>query len=89
MDLDKLEAGLLAHLEEAPLPKRGDEPRQLAWRLWTTRAEYLWLIGPSDRRAFTVTYDPLAIEPILSLPPATDLGLHVGPPEMMPPPVLQ
>ena len=55
-DLDKLQSGLLAHQGEPPTPKRGDEPRQLAWRLWVTRAPYLWfrLVGPSDRRAFRV-----------------------------------
>lgn len=84
-DLDRLENGLFKHLDEAPDPKRGDEPRQLAWRLWTSRAPYLWLIGPADRRAFQVTYEPLRITPIETVPHATELGLDQGPESMMPP----
>jgi hypothetical protein len=87
-DLDRLEDGLYAHLDELPEPRRGDEPRQLAWRLWTTRAEYLWLVGPSDRRAFEVTYEPLRLERIERLPSGNTLGLDSGPSAMMEPPTL-
>ena len=88
-DLDKLERGLLTHLDEQPEPKRGDEPRQLAWRLWVTRATYLWLIGPADRRAFEVTHDPLRLNRVERLPAASTLGLDLGPDLMMPPPDLR
>ncbi len=64
---------LLASIDErfrngAPSPgskKRGDEPRQLAWRLWTLRPAYLWLIGPGQRRtAYRCSFDPLQLEPV-------------------------
>jgi len=87
-DLDRLERGLFAHVDEQPEPKRGDEPRQLAWRLWVTRAKYLWLIGPADRRAFEVAYDPLELTRLDRLPDAGDLGLAAGPEHMMEPPSL-
>lgn len=87
-DLDKLERGLLSYQCEKPDPRRGDEPRQLAWRLWVTRAPFLWLVGPSDRRAFQVTYDPLQIEVIEALPAAHTLGLENGPLDVMSPPRL-
>ena len=55
-----------------------NEARQLAWRLWQTRALYLWFIGPAERRAYRVRYAPLAFEPLPALPPARDIGLaHV------------
>jgi hypothetical protein len=87
-DLDRLEHGLLEHLHEQPAPKRGDEPRQLAWRLWVTRANYLWLVGPSDRRAFQVTHAPLRLERIGQLPAASEFGLSEGPEAMMSAPEL-
>lgn len=87
-DLDRLEAGLFRHLDAEPEPKRGDEPRQLAWRLWVTRAPYLWLIGPSDRRAFECSYDPLRPDRIDALPHASTLGLDADPGRMLPPPQL-
>ena len=87
-DLDKLERGLLKHQGEQPQPKRGDEARQLAWRLWITRAPYLWLIGPSDRRAFRVTYAPLTLSHLERLPSGDELGLGDGPATVMPPPRL-
>jgi len=40
MDLDRLLAGLTAHVDAEPTFRRGDEPRQLAWRLWRTRAPF-------------------------------------------------
>ena len=53
-----------------------------------TRARYLWLVGPSDRRAYAVSYAPLRLEALEELPPASRLGLDDGPPEMMTPPTL-
>lgn len=85
-DLDKLERGLLTHQGEQPEPKRGDEPRQLAWRLWVTRAPFLWLVGPSDRRAYRVTHEPLELEAIDRLPAGQTLGLDSGPGDVMDPP---
>lgn len=54
---------LLASIEERfrngpPSPgskKRGDEPRQLAWRLWSVRPAHLWLIGPGQRTAYRLS----------------------------------
>ncbi len=74
-DLDKLLAGLNAYGDAIPEFRRGDEPRQLAWRLWKTTATYLWLIGPADRRAFHVSHAPLRLEPISRLPVAADMRL--------------
>ena len=85
-DLDKLERGLLSHQGEQPAPRRGDEPRQLAWRLWITRAPFLWLVGPSDRRAYRVTYEPLELEAIDNLPGGHAMGLGSGPSTVMDPP---
>jgi hypothetical protein len=55
--------------------KRGDEVRQLAWRLWTTRAPYLWLVGPGARQGYACSYGPLRLERLAALPKAQDLGL--------------
>jgi hypothetical protein len=61
-----------------PGEEGGNEARQLAWRLWRTRAPYLWFIGPAERRAYRVRYAPLALEPLPALPSAKDVGLaHV------------
>jgi hypothetical protein len=60
-----------------------NEPRQLAWRLWETRAPYLWLIGPGERRAFRITYSPLSIKSIGNLPTAKMFDLHLAPPKKM------
>ncbi|WP_183098637.1 hypothetical protein [Nocardioides pelophilus] len=87
-DLDRLEADLSLHQHQQPTPRRGDEPRQLAWRLWVTRAPYLWLVAPSDRRAFKVRYDPLRFTRLEHLPQGSALGLAAGPAAMMAPPVL-
>jgi hypothetical protein len=87
-DLDKLLTGLLTYQGEQPPPKRGDEPRQLAWRLWVTRAPFLWLVGPSDRRAFRVDYEPLTLTPVGRLPSGPAMGLAGGPAQVMAPPAL-
>jgi hypothetical protein len=68
-----------------------DEARQLAWRLWTVKPDYTWLIGPNHRPAFTTTTAPLRLEPTADgrLPAAVDLALDRPPPvAMMPPPML-
>jgi hypothetical protein len=55
-----------------------NEAHQLAWRLWRTGARYLWFIGPGERRAYRVSYAPLAFESLPSLPRAEEIGLaHV------------
>jgi hypothetical protein len=59
--------------------KRGDEVRLLAWRLWTTRSPYLWLIAPGDRRAYERTYEPFRLTPLPALPQAAALHLADAP----------
>jgi hypothetical protein len=55
-----------------------NESPQLAWRLWRTRAPYLWLISPGERRVYRMSYAPLTFERIPKLPSAIDLSLaHV------------
>jgi hypothetical protein len=75
--LDKLVAGVEGRYREAaPEPdskKRGDEVRQLAWRLWAVRPTFLWLIGPGVRSAFRCSFDPLRLEPLDFLPEAERL----------------
>lgn len=78
-DLDKLLAGLDAYHDAVPEFRRGDEPRQLAWRLWKTRADYLWLVGPGDRRAFKVEHAPLRLARLICLPSASDMRLASEP----------
>jgi hypothetical protein len=68
--------------------KRGDESRQLAWRLWTVRAPYAWLIEPDDRMAYSCSYDPLSLQRLTGLPPADKLGLDHRPPRPLTPPRL-
>lgn len=63
---------------EDPGEEGRNEARQLAWRLWRTRAPYFWFIGPAGRRAYRVRYAPLAFESLPGLPRAEALGLtHV------------
>ena len=66
-----------------------NEARQLAWRLWQTRAPYLWFIGPAERRAYRVRYAPLAFEPLLVLPAAKDIGLAHVPAQRVAVPILR
>jgi hypothetical protein len=84
--LDALFAGLHNHAEREPPFKRGDEPGQLAWRLRRSQARFLWLVAPSDRRAYRCTYEPLRLEPLPALPTARDLGLEGDPGGMLTPP---
>lgn len=70
----KREAGMLAKLlasisqryaTSAPgddTKRRGDEARQLAWRLWTVRPQYCWLIAPGQRVAYACDFDPLRLD---------------------------
>lgn len=66
-----------------------NEARQLAWRLWQTRAPYLWFIGPGERRAYRMSYSPLAFEALPSLPRAEHLGLGHRPERRLPVPTLR
>ncbi|GAA1738466.1 hypothetical protein [Nonomuraea bangladeshensis] len=59
--------------------KRGDEARQLAWRLWTVSPEVTWLIGPGHREAYRTAIHPLRLDPIPELPHARALGLDHEP----------
>lgn len=90
--LDKLRASMLDRFAlEEPGPetkKRGDEARQLAWRLWTTGAPYCWLIGPGHRPAFRVGLAPLTLNAVSGLPAASQLGLDHVPPQPLAPPDL-
>jgi hypothetical protein len=78
--------------ETDPGEEGRNEARQLAWRLWRTRAPYLWLIGPGHRRAYRVRYEPLAFERLANLPRAEEIGLahvpvrHLSPPNLRLPP---
>ena len=72
----------------ADTKKRGDEARQLAWRLWSVAAPYTWLIGPGQRRAYRTNLNPLTLTELESLPSANDLDLDHDPPVPLPPPVL-
>ena len=70
--LDPLLAGVTERFSgDAPgesSKKRGDEARQLAWRLWTVRAPYCWMIAPGARPAYRVETEPLVLSPLTSLP---------------------
>jgi hypothetical protein len=87
--LKALRAEVEAKYAEVNPGKKGrNEAQQLAWRLWTTRAPYLWLIGPGERQAYRVHYDPLRLEPLQRLPSASELGLTKAPAAMLSPPRL-
>lgn len=74
---------------EDPGEEGRNEARQLAWRLWRTRAPYFLFIGPAGRRAYRVRYEPLAFEPLPSLPRAKDIGLAHDPPRRLGVPILR
>jgi hypothetical protein len=96
----KREAGMLPRLIQAmkdrftfapptdESKKRGDEVRQLAWRLWTVRPLFCWLIGPNERIGYRCTYAPLDLAPVGPLPPAGQLDLNHRPPRPLAPPRL-
>lgn len=69
--------------------KRGDEARQLAWRLWTVRAPHCWLIAPGERFSYRCEFDPLLMLPAGGLPSARDLSLDHRPPRALQPPRLR
>jgi len=78
--------------EEAPdddSKKRGDEARQLAWRLWTVHPALAWMIAPGQRDAYSCSYSPLELTELSDgLPPAAALGLAHTPPSVLSPPDL-
>jgi hypothetical protein len=80
-ELDRLLEQLPAYAAADPGPPTTREPRRavrkLAHRLWRTRAPWLWLVGPADRRAFEVSYGPLTLRGQPSLPNPDDLALGV------------
>lgn len=96
----KRETGMLSKLigsiearftDEAPSDeskKRGDEARQLAWRLWSVRPELCWLIAPGERLAYRCEFEPLRLTLIGPLPAAAELGLDVEPPKALEVPAL-
>lgn len=68
--------------------RRGDEQRQLAWRLWTVAPQFTWLIGPGHREAFRTRVSPLRLDSMPQLPHATALKLDHVPPTHLGPPTL-
>jgi len=76
--LEKLRHRVLERFADGPpgpeTKRRGDEARQLSWRLWTVRPEYLWLIAPGERVTFRGAYDPLVLTPVGALAAAGELG---------------
>jgi hypothetical protein len=68
--------------------KRGDEARQLAWRLWTVHPPLCWLIGPGERVSYKCSYGPLRLSEPGPLPDAKRLGLDHRPPRPLTPPPL-
>lgn len=88
--LDKLVADVTGKYgSENPGEEGRNESRQLAWRLWTTQARYLWLIGPDVRSAFAVDYAPLRLTALNSLPSAHDLHLGDVPGGLLSPPQIR
>lgn len=90
--LDRLVDGVLDRFgTEAPgddTRRRGDETRQLAWRLWTIRPSLLWLIAPGRRQAFACSFEPLRLIEIGALPDAQHARLGGRPATQMEPPDL-
>jgi hypothetical protein len=96
----KRDVGMLATLRDSMIrrfadaapgedsKRRGDEARQLAWRIWTVEPDYIWLIAPGRRDAFRCRTAPLHLEPLQGLPPAGHLGLAKAPPTQLPIPRL-
>jgi hypothetical protein len=90
--LDRLRAACISRFADAPpgqeTKKRGDEARQLAWRLWTVEPIYTWLIGPGRCDAYRTRTNPLRLERHPQLPDARELGLDHEPPTALNPPTL-
>jgi len=74
---------------EDPGEQGRNEARQLAWRLWQTRAPYLWLIGPGERRAYRMRYAPLVFDELPSLPRADQTGLAHHPERRLAVPIMR
>ena len=88
--LDRIVHEIQLHYgERNPGKEARNEPRQLAWRLWQTRAPFLWLIGPGERPAYSVRYDPLTLKRLPSLPRAESLNLAAEPQVPLSVPVLR
>jgi hypothetical protein len=68
--------------------KRGDEVRQLAWRLWTVQPDFCWLVAPGTRLAYQCEYAPLRLTALRSLPSAAEIGLDHRPRRQLRPPRL-
>ena len=68
--------------------RRGDEARQLAWRMWSIRPARLWLIAPGVLRSFVCTFEPLRLQEEREAPTASVLGLERRPDAMLVPPRL-
>lgn len=90
--LDRLRTACISRFGEAPpgvgTKKRGDEARQLAWRLWTVKPTYTWLIGPGQYDAYRTHTNPLRLDREAQLPAAKEVGLHHEPPTPLTPPNL-
>lgn len=90
--LATLARGAVERFGDAPptyaTKRRGDEQRQLAWRLWAVAPRFTWLIGPGHREAFRTSLRPLRLEPLPELPQAADLELIHAPAEQLKPPQL-
>lgn len=79
-ELDRLLAALTTYSAADPgAPGKdaggGKAAWKLAHRLWKTAASWLWLVGPGDRRAFSIQYRPLRLEPTTDLPAPAQLAL--------------
>lgn len=90
--LDRLTDGVLQRFgdatPESTTKKRGDEVRQLAWRLWTTQPDFLLLVGPGVRQTYRVTVSPLRLRLLNRLPHASQLGFEQPPAQLLEPPRL-
>ena len=77
-ELDKLLVQLKQYCEVDPGPPPPRHRDKAAWklahRLWITRAPWLWLVAPGDRRTFEVSYQPLALQQCDALPEAEEFG---------------
>jgi hypothetical protein len=90
--LDRLVTAVMDRFGAAPpgeeTKKRGDEARQLAWRLWTVRPALLWLIAPGVREAYSCSFEPLELSPAGGLPRAAEMSLGHDPRVQLAPPSL-
>lgn len=88
--LGRLRSACISRFGQAPpgveTKKRGDEARQLAWRLWTVKPTYTWLIGPGQYDAYRTHTNPLQLDREAQLPAASEVGLdHERPRPLIPP----